>query len=137
MYTQQDVTVSFRNYGNITIPMGTRVTNRTALGVDPKYHFVNEYGWITKQYPDIANILIHDAKYYGIDIPAEFIGIEKNKMVEYNGKMVMATDCTPTWENMLPVLLTLLRDGDAEGKKTATNELQRMAQIADQYVAEN
>jgi len=44
-------------------------------------------------------------------------------------------DLTPTWSNVLPVLLTVLESGSREGKQTAKIELSRMAEIADKYVA--
>lgn len=46
-------------------------------------------------------------------------------------------DCTPTWEGILPTLLLVLRDGNAEGQKGAREELTRMAKLADLYVAAN
>lgn len=73
MKTKQDVTLQFRDYGEITIPKGTALTHETALGHDKNYHFVNEYGWIKTNYPDFANIMKHDVYYYGIDIPKEFV----------------------------------------------------------------
>jgi hypothetical protein len=76
MKTKQDVTINYRNYGNITIPAGTTVTNMTACGIDKNYCFVNDFAWIIKNYPAIDRILIHDAKYYGINIPKEFIDFE-------------------------------------------------------------
>ena len=36
-----------------------------------------------------------------------------------------------TWETALPLLLLLLRDGDAAGRKYAQLELERMARAAD------
>lgn len=42
---------------------------------------------------------------------------------------------TPTWTGILPVLLALLENGDSQGQKTAREELQRMAAIADLWVA--
>ena len=74
--TLKDVTVNFRIYGEIKVPKGTAITNQTAVGFDSKYNFVNEYGWIDRDYPEIANILKLDATYYGINIPAEFVGEE-------------------------------------------------------------
>lgn len=41
-------------------------------------------------------------------------------------------DCTPTWEGILPVLLTLLENGNAQGKATAKAELVKMAKLADE-----
>lgn len=41
-------------------------------------------------------------------------------------------DMTPTWEEILPTLLLLLSEGAPEGQKTAREELQRMAKLADE-----
>jgi hypothetical protein len=76
MKTKQDVTINYRDSGNIMVPGGTTVTNMTACGIDKNYHFVNDFAWITKNYPTIASILKHDAMYYGINIPKEFIDFE-------------------------------------------------------------
>jgi hypothetical protein len=73
MKTSQDVTIDYMGYGPITIPKGTGVTHETACGHDENYHFVNDLRWIRRDYPTIAGILIHDATYYGIDIPVEYI----------------------------------------------------------------
>lgn len=40
-------------------------------------------------------------------------------------------DATPTWSGILPVLLTVLHDGNLEGKRMAGEELRRMARLAD------
>lgn len=61
------------DYGTITVPKGTTVTHDTAMGRDEKYHFVSDFSWIDKNYPEIDNILKHDARFYGIDVPAELI----------------------------------------------------------------
>ena len=72
--TSQDVKMKFRDYGEITIPKGTRLTHQTALGVDKNYNFVSDLSWIlpyadgTKQHG-----LIHDAIHYGINIPVAFV----------------------------------------------------------------
>jgi len=68
---KNDVTINFRNYGNITVPKGTRVDHQTALGEDPRYNFVCEFEWINKKYSQINNILRHDVEVYGINIPSE------------------------------------------------------------------
>ena len=73
MYTNKDYTVSFMNYGEITVPKGTKLTHQTACGIDKNYHFVSEYGWIDKNYPEFANILKWDVSHYGINIPKEFV----------------------------------------------------------------
>lgn len=51
----------------------------------------------------------------------------------YKGKMVGVIDCTPTWEAVLPSLLAVITDGNAEGQKIAKQELRRMAQAADRF----
>jgi hypothetical protein len=77
MRTNQDVTVNFKHYGDITVPKGTRLTHITSMGIDEKYHFVDDLSWIKKNYPTIDRVLLHDATYYGIDIPKEFVDYEK------------------------------------------------------------
>lgn len=42
-------------------------------------------------------------------------------------------DITPTWRGLLPVFLALIESGTAEGRKTAREELQRMAEAADKF----
>lgn len=73
MKTKQDVEVNFMNYGKIIVPKGTQLTHETACGINVNYHFVNAFSWIKKNYPEISYMLTHDAKFYGIDIPKEFV----------------------------------------------------------------
>ncbi len=73
MKTKKDFTVEFMGYGQITVPAGTETTNQTAMGIDLNYNFVNEYGWIKNNYPEISNILLHDVKYHGINVPKEYL----------------------------------------------------------------
>ena len=48
--------------------------------------------------------------------------------------MAKFIDATPTWEAILPIVLTAYTDGEtAETKRNAYEELRRMAQIADTY----
>jgi hypothetical protein len=75
LVTKQEIKMKYRDYGRITIPKGTRITHRTALGIDPNYNFIDDLSWIplhddgkTKQFG-----LIHDATYYGINIPKELL----------------------------------------------------------------
>lgn len=42
---------------------------------------------------------------------------------------------TPTWAEVLPLLLTAVRDAGIEGRKAAHSELIRMAQAADRWNA--
>lgn len=47
--------------------------------------------------------------------------------------MAQYIDLTPTWEQILPALLAVIKDGSAEGRKIAAEELRRMAQAADKW----
>jgi hypothetical protein len=49
-------------------------------------------------------------------------------------KMPKYIDVTPTWSQILPALLALLESGTAEGRRTARDELERMAALADRLV---
>lgn len=73
MKTNTNVTIPFMNYGDITIPKGTELTHQTAMGIDRNYHFVNDLSFIDRDYPTVSSILKHDATYYGINIPKEFV----------------------------------------------------------------
>lgn len=44
-------------------------------------------------------------------------------------------DATPTWEGILPLYIAGIESGSFEGIKNATEELRRMARLADLYVA--
>jgi len=76
MKTNKDYTIEFMHYGEITVPKGTRVSNMTACGIDKNYHFVSEYGWAKKNYPEIDRILIHDLYYQGLDVPKEYVDFD-------------------------------------------------------------
>lgn len=56
-----------------------------------------------------------------------------SKKINYEGREVEVIDLTPTWSDILPALLLVLRDGNEQGKAIATGELVRMAEIADKY----
>jgi len=45
------------------------------------------------------------------------------------------TDMTPTWEGLLPLYLMSYENGASEGRRASLQELQRMARLADLYVA--
>lgn len=79
--TANSVTIDFRNYGKITIPKGVLVTNETAMGIDDKYNFVNEFDWIDTHYPQIARSLKMDAQNYGINIPKEHIITQEDENI--------------------------------------------------------
>lgn len=70
---KKDYTLKFRNYGTITVPKGTQVSNKTAEGFDDNYNFVTDFNWIEENYPTIKDLLKHDAYYYGINVPKEYL----------------------------------------------------------------
>jgi hypothetical protein len=72
-FTNQAVTIPFMTYGLITVPKGTKITHKTACGIDESYNFVDDLSWIDRDYPTVANLLKMDARNYGINIPAEFV----------------------------------------------------------------
>ena len=51
--------------------------------------------------------------------------------------MAETIDVTPTWEAIVPLLVTVIREGTFEGRWEAEKELRRMAAIADMYVKEH
>lgn len=79
MKTNKDYTFEYAphgkksSYGVITVPKGTSITNMTALGEDTNYNFVNDFKWIDENYPEVSNIMKHDAIYYGINVPKEYV----------------------------------------------------------------
>ena len=48
--------------------------------------------------------------------------------------MAQYIDVTPSWEGLVPSLVTLIENGSAEGRKIAREELHRMARAADMAV---
>jgi hypothetical protein len=48
---------------------------------------------------------------------------------------VKMIDCAPTWSGVVPVILAGIENGTAKGREIAVGELQRMAKLADAYVA--
>jgi len=50
------------------------------------------------------------------------------------GNKLQTIDMTPTWEGILPVLITLIENGNATGRATAVDELRKMAKLADELV---
>lgn len=63
-------------------------------------------------------------------------GAEKPKR-EYRRKRKVGTiDLTPSWRATVGVILVALENGTPEGKRLAREELYRLADIGDAYVAE-
>jgi hypothetical protein len=78
MRTSKDFTLHFRvansDYGIITVPKGTKLTNVTAMGVDKNTFFVDEFGWVPPhECGTPQHGLIMDAQAYGIRVPKEFV----------------------------------------------------------------
>jgi len=78
MRTSKDYKVHFKvansDYGILTVPKGTRVTHMTATGIDKNYHFVDDFSWVPTDENGRKNCsILHDLKYYGINVPKEFI----------------------------------------------------------------
>jgi len=42
---------------------------------------------------------------------------------------------TPTWQGLMPLYLMAYENGASDGRRAALEELQRMAKLADLYVA--
>lgn len=61
---------------------------------------------------------------------------EAEKAAPRTGEVVGTIDITPTWAGILPVLLAAIENGTPEGRRFAISELRRMAQIADNAVAQ-
>ncbi|NBX49869.1 hypothetical protein EBT25_07990 [bacterium] len=49
--------------------------------------------------------------------------------------MTKTVDMTPTWHGILPAIILILDSGTTEARGTALMELDRMARLADKYVA--
>lgn len=79
MKTKKDYTVNFMHFGKVTVPQGTKLTHKTAMGIDRTYHFVDEFDWIDKNYPDYAPILKDEVSGRGINVPKEFVDYESDK----------------------------------------------------------
>ncbi len=78
MKTSKDYKIHFKvansDYGILTVPKGTKLTNNTACGIDKNYHFVVDTSWV-KPHEDgtLQYGLLHDLKYYGINVPKEYV----------------------------------------------------------------
>lgn len=70
---KKDFKTDFKQYDEVVVPKGTKVTSMTAMGLDPNYNFVDEFDWIDRDYPAYANILKMDIQNYGINVPIKFL----------------------------------------------------------------
>ena len=74
MKTNREIKTHFRvansDYGILTIPAGTRVTNQTATGIDPNVFFIDVFNWVKPHEGGVPKYgLIHDLKHYGLRVP--------------------------------------------------------------------
>ena len=73
-FTKRELTLTFKDYGELVIPKGTQITNQTAMGIDPAYNFVNDFSWVPRHADGLKQYgLLHDLKYSGLNIPLEEI----------------------------------------------------------------
>ena len=59
------------------------------------------------------------------------LGITDNAVAPPKAQFI---DLTPTWVGLVPLLVTLIENGDAQGRRTAIEEMTRMAAAADRLV---
>lgn len=70
--TIKEYSTEFKGW-NITVPKGSIVSNMTACGPDDNYHFWVDFEKAAEKITGYKhNILYHDLKFYGLDIPAEY-----------------------------------------------------------------
>jgi hypothetical protein len=70
--TIKPYSVKYQGY-DITVPVGSTVSNKTACGYDDSYHFWQDWHKMVKDLTGFPNsILAHDLTYYGMNIPSEF-----------------------------------------------------------------
>lgn len=61
--------------------------------------------------------------------------VRREKQLDDVKRFAGTIDLTPSWSGILPTLLAAVTDGTPEGQSIARQELARMAEIADRYVA--
>jgi hypothetical protein len=61
-------------------------------------------------------------------------GTEGEFIVDIKGRKAGTIDATPKWVDVLPLLIDPIVSGEGEARKTALEQLVRMAQLADEYV---
>ena len=70
--TTKDFITTYKGY-EITIPKGSKATNKTACGIDDNYRFWSDFHKIAKKITGHEHsILAHDLTYYGLNIPKEY-----------------------------------------------------------------
>jgi len=75
---KEDVTIRFKvtthDYGELTVPKGTKITNQTAMGVDENYNFVDDFSWVGRDSDGNKQaLLLHDLEHVGLNIPSKHV----------------------------------------------------------------
>jgi len=79
----------------------------------------------------VVNSADHSVIHYELNRKTHHV--DEHGQVRPIRKLVGHIDMTPTWRAILPYLLLGIENGNAEGRKIAIEELQRMADAADAY----
>lgn len=70
--TTKEYSTKFKGW-EIVIPVGSIVSNKTAMGFDDRYRFWENWRKVAEELTGHKHsILAHDLTYYGINIPAEY-----------------------------------------------------------------
>ena len=70
--TNKEYKTNYKGY-EITVPIGSTVSNNTACGPDDLYHFWVDFREISENITGYKNsTLCHDLTFYGLNIPSEY-----------------------------------------------------------------
>ncbi len=70
--TTKEYRTSYKGW-DLVVPVGSTVSNKTAMGWDDAYRFWNDWKEYVEKLTGFKNsILAHDLTYYGLNIPAEY-----------------------------------------------------------------
>lgn len=97
-----------------------------------KYNWIYIINGVASELIHSKNVAISEAK-RNIDKQLNQTNNTIMAKTMYEGREVETLDLTPTWAGLLPALLAVITDGNNEGRKTAKQELTRMAQAADNF----
>jgi len=65
-------TINFKGW-SITVPVGAKVSNKTACGYDDSYRFWVDFKEYAKNMTGFDNSMLHhDLTHYGINVPKEY-----------------------------------------------------------------
>lgn len=64
--------INYKGY-ELTVPVGSTVSNKTACGNDDNYRFWIDFHKVAEEVSGFkSSLLRHDLTYYGLNIPAEY-----------------------------------------------------------------